>query len=147
MNPSKEVVRSNLTSCSCEILKAAFWWFPLSRTGDLHDVDIPGPGAGGGPGEGELVAVVASLQDHVVPRVRPTDYRGSRTVGTGGELGVYALSSLVGNSVPWQVGAGLDYVKAVKAQPDLTNVTRTFTNFKLARRALTAITSKVRIVH
>ena len=56
-----EVVRGNVTSCSCEVLKTSLRRFVRIRAENLADVNVPLPGGVRVPGKGEDVAVILGL--------------------------------------------------------------------------------------
>jgi len=108
------VVGVDIATGSCEILETILWWFPGSRAGDLHDVDVPGPGGALGPGEAQGVAVVPGLHDHVVASVGATDDGRGGAISVRYELSILALSPTVrrggghGGSVGLVDGEGIE---------------------------------------
>ena len=59
-------------------------------------MDVPGPGGGAGPGEAQGVAVVFSMDYHVVASVGAADSGRVGTIRVSCELGILALTSAIG---------------------------------------------------
>ena len=94
------------------------------RAENLTDVYVPLPGSVRVPGEGEHIAVILSLEDHVVAGVGPADgggrgptlachELGSLTLGPGVELTTLTCST-VGSEV---ICHRLGNVKDIKVEP------------------------------